>query len=504
MPGLSRNCRPRLEPLEERTLLSVDPSAAEQYLLELTNRFRAQPAAELRRLLNSDHAAIKQALDFFEVDLSRLEQLAATLTPVPPVALDAILMQTAQAHNELMLELDQQSHQLPGEPTPRDRAIAAGYPGTYIGENVYAFARDVFYAHAGFVIDWGFGPGGIQDPAYHRINLLNGNFRDVGIHVLELPPDHVSYVGPQLVTQDFGRRTNLGPAQLLGVVYQDHDRGGFYGIGEGLAGVQVEISGPGGTFTTMTRTAGGYQLPLSPGQYTVTFQGGNLAGPRTFTTTVGSDNVQLDLRTGPLPVVNFRRARTVRTENARVTYLTLTLSRPSSWPVSVSYVVGDGTAANGVDYRLADAAVTFAPGQTQQRIRIEVVNDRLDEPAETLTVALTNPVGAILGARDQHTRMLRDDDLPPQVVLSPLAARSAAAGPFEVVVKLSASSGKTAEVRYVVQGGGLDQVGTATFLPGQTEQRLTLTPTTAGKVRVRLGQPRQLRLGDPFWCVFDG
>jgi hypothetical protein len=461
MPGLSRNCRPRLEPLEERTLLSVDPSAAEQYLLELTNRFRAQPAAELRRLLNSDHAAIKQALDFFEVDLSRLEQLAATLTPVPPVALDAILMQTAQAHNELMLELDQQSHQLPGEPTPRDRAIAAGYPGTYIGENVYAFARDVFYAHAGFVIDWGFGPGGIQDPAYHRINLLNGNFRDVGIHVLELPPDHVSYVGPQLVTQDFGRRTNLGPAQLLGVVYQDHDRDGFYGIG-------------------------------------------NLAGPRTFTTTVGSDNVQLDLRTGPLPVVNFRRARTVRTENARVTYLTLTLSRPSSWPVSVSYVVGDGTAANGVDYRLADAAVTFAPGQTQQRIRIEVVNDRLDEPAETLTVALTNPVGAILGARDQHTRMLRDDDLPPQVVLSPLAARSAAAGPFEVVVKLSASSGKTAEVRYVVQGGGLDQVGTATFLPGQTEQRLTLTPTTAGKVRVRLGQPRQLRLGDPFWCVFDG
>jgi hypothetical protein len=401
-----------------------------------------------------------------------------------------------------MLLHDQQAHQLPGEPALKDRVAAAGYAGTYVGENVYAFAVDVFYAHAGFVIDWGFGPGGIQDPAWHRVNLLNPNFRDVGISVLATPPDHAGYVGPLLVTQDFGRRTNLDPAHLLGVVYRDQDRDGFYSIGEGLAGVQVQVTGPAGTFSTVTRSAGGYQLPLPPGEYTVTFQGGSLAGTQSFAATVGGANVQLDLRTGPVPVVNFLQSHTSRAEGAKVTYLTVTLSRASKEVVTVPYAVVGGTAENGVDYHLADGSVTFAPGQTRRRIRIEIVNDRMDEPPETLIVRLENPIGAIMGSRSQHTRTLRDDDLAPRVRVSPFPGRSLILEPFEVLVKLSAPSGKAAEVRYVVRGGGLELTGMLTFVPGQTEQRLTLEPTLAGPVRMRLSQPRHLRLSDPFWVVF--
>jgi hypothetical protein len=492
--------RPRLEELERRSLLSLDATGQEQYLLELTNRLRRDPAGELQRLLEADDPHVSQALEFFQVDRQLLQEQWSTLAPAAPLAFHDVLMQTARDHNELMLLHDEQAHQLPGEAWVTDRVMAAGYDGTYVGENVYAFALDAYYAHAGFAIDWGFGPGGLQDPPWHRLNLINPNFRDIGISVLAVPANHDGSTGPLLITQDFGHRTPVGPAQLLGVVYHDLDRDGFYSVGEGLGGVSVTISGPAGTFTTTTRSAGGYQLALPPDAYQVTFSGGDLASPRTSTVTIGTDNVQIDLQAGPVPVVEFSRGKGGRREGIGTMGLGVRLSQATDDAVTVSYVVSGGTATAGADHHLADGTLVFAPGQTRRRIRFAVIEDRLDEPAETIEVTLVSPTGAVLGSRTVHLRTIRDNDAPPRLILAKPV--EASPGAFEIVVMLSRPSGKTVQVDCVVRGGGINTVATLAFIPGQTEQRLVLTPHVSEPVLVRLANPVRASLQDSIWSVF--
>ena len=57
-----------------------------------------------------------------------------------------------------------------------------------------------------------------------------------------------------------------------------------------------------------------------------------------------------------------------------VTY-TVTLSTPSSSPVTVRYNTIDGTATAGQDYTATSGTLTFAPGQTTQTITVAITND---------------------------------------------------------------------------------------------------------------------------------
>jgi hypothetical protein len=97
--------------------------------------------------------------------------------------------------------------------------------------------------------------------------------------------------GPLAITQDFGVQSNFKP-YLLGVVYRDTNGDGYYSQGEGLAGVSLTIAGPAGTFTTTTSAAGGYQLQVPAGTYTVTVGGIDFGLTQTATVTVGSQNVR--------------------------------------------------------------------------------------------------------------------------------------------------------------------------------------------------------------------
>jgi uncharacterized protein YkwD len=286
-----------LEFLEDRALPSA--GAREEYALELINRMRTNPAAELPLLLNSTDPNVQQSLSYFNVDQQVLAQQWATLQPVAPLAWNDNLAAAAVGHNQLMIQFDQQSHQLPGEPDLYTRFAAAGWDvggGAYqVGENVFAFAQSVFDAHAAFAIDWANNPPtGIHDPPGHRENIMNAQFREVGIGVTDAPAGLT--VGPLVTTQDYGYRANLGNAFVVGALYQDTNNNGSYDEGEGIAGVTIVATGPSGTFTTTTSPTGGYQLPLPAGTYTVTASGGGLANPIKQTVTVGADNVSLDIK----------------------------------------------------------------------------------------------------------------------------------------------------------------------------------------------------------------
>ncbi|NEP09389.1 MAG: hypothetical protein F6K14_03955 [Symploca sp. SIO2C1] len=284
----------------------AQPTAQEQYMLELTNRMRINPADELDLLINSSDANVNGAINFFNVDLGVLTTQWSTLTPAQPLAWSNQLHDAANDHGLLMIEEDLQSHQLPGELGLGQRITNAGYNWSTVGENIFAFAQSVFHGHAGFAIDWGFTATGIQDPPGHRNSIMNNNFREVGISIIP-ENDPSTDVGPLVITQNFGNRFNFGNSWLLGVAFDDQTvDDDFYTPGEGLAGINVTAVNltTNQSFNTNTWNSGGYQLQLPNGTYQITFSGDWDNDGQNDTAieqvTIGSENVKLDINTDEL------------------------------------------------------------------------------------------------------------------------------------------------------------------------------------------------------------
>ncbi|HTL55868.1 MAG TPA: CAP domain-containing protein [Candidatus Limnocylindrales bacterium] len=276
------------------------PTDEEQLYLEYLNRMRANPTAEGQRLATTTDPDVLSAYSYppyYIVDLNQLQLEFATNPPVPPVAMNAQLMAAARWHSGDMFTNVYQGHSQTNGTTvldPGQRITANGYTWNTWGENVYAYAHYVFYGHAGFAVDWGPGPAGMQPGRGHRQNMLTAGFREVGIGVVDgvngpgPPPDQV---GPQLVTQDFATQQASTPL-ITGVVYYDSNGNGFYDLGEGIGGVTVNT--PGSKYYAVTADSGGYVIPVtSNGNYALTFTATGLNAPMTATVS-GAKNVKAD------------------------------------------------------------------------------------------------------------------------------------------------------------------------------------------------------------------
>ncbi len=280
----------------------AQPTAKEQELLELINRMRLNPQAELALLLDSTDGDVKYALEYYGINRQTLKAQWSHLNVVAPLAWASELNESAAGHNRAMIAQKQQAHVLPGELSIKDRIAQAGYQSTAYGENVYAAAQSVIFTHTGLAIDWGKGANtidGIQTPALHRENMMSKIVREVGISAIE--DKSSAPLGPLVVTEDFGTRAALnGKAWLLGVAFQDANNNGWYNAGEGLGDVQVQITGLNGTKfndTVAVSQAGGYQELLDPGQYQIDFsRNGRQIGSRTTTIEAHTpNNVKVDL-----------------------------------------------------------------------------------------------------------------------------------------------------------------------------------------------------------------
>ena len=306
-----------------------DPTDDEQYSLELINRMRIEPLRELQRMVNinpptatgpatwgdpnADAANVRSALDFFKVDADFLWNQWQQLTPAPPLAWNGNLHAAALGHNAKMIEFQLQEHQLPGEPDLGQRLTNAGYNYNVGGENIFAYAEDVEYAHAGFAVDWGLLSGtgvpippGIQDPPGHRINIMDPDFREVGISItpeLDPPPPALpTPVGPLVITHDFA--SEPGKSFITGVYYTDGvERDHFYTPGEGRGGDRVTVTalvaGTSSVVKTTNPTAsGGYKLDLPAGNYDIAFSGDGGPYAIVYRNVVkGANNVKIDSRT---------------------------------------------------------------------------------------------------------------------------------------------------------------------------------------------------------------
>ena len=99
-------------------------------------------------------------------------------------------------------------------------------------------------------------------------------------------------------------------------------------------------------------------------------------------------------------------------DGTKTAILTVTLNRESNTQITVDYTTANGTATAGEDFTAKTGTLTFAPGQTEKTIVIDIIGDNRTESDETFTIALSNPSGATI-ADGQGTVTITTDDRDP-------------------------------------------------------------------------------------------
>ncbi|HEY3484924.1 MAG TPA: Calx-beta domain-containing protein [Ilumatobacteraceae bacterium] len=172
----------------------------------------------------------------------------------------------------------------------------------------------------------------------------------------------------------------------------------------------------------------------------------------------------------------------------------ITLSGPSTVPVSISWVTAVGTASPGSDYVFASGTTVFNPGETTKNVTLSVVGDALVEGNETFRLQITD-VTVVSIANGSGTITIVDDDVPPPpptptvtVTSADNAAsetpgntatftltRSSSTGTLAVNVSLSGTA--TFGTDYTVTAaGGTISGNVVTFNSGSATVTLTITP----------------------------
>jgi bacillolysin len=109
------------------------------------------------------------------------------------------------------------------------------------------------------------------------------------------------------------------------------------------------------------------------------------------------------------PVVSLATSSIAVGENGGSATVRLLLNGVTDQPVSVPFTLG-GTAVENSDYRLLSHSFFILAGNTSGQAVIELTNDLLEEPDETVTLTLGTPTNATLGAATQATVTIADDE----------------------------------------------------------------------------------------------
>jgi hypothetical protein len=88
---------------------------------------------------------------------------------------------------------------------------------------------------------------------------------------------------------------------------------------------------------------------------------------------------------------------------------TVTRSGDTSNSASVQYATADGTAVAPDDYTPASGTLNFVAGQSSVIIPVATIDDAVIEQVETMTVTLSNPVGATI-ATATGTGTIKDNE----------------------------------------------------------------------------------------------
>ena len=251
-------------------------SAAEQYLIELINRARLDPAAEAKRY----GVSLNQGLDRGTIDSEAKQVLAP----------NGALERAAVDHSAWMLAADVFSHTGAGGSSAGARMQEAGYEfsGAYTWRENLAWtgstgtvnlARAVREHHEGLYRSSG-----------HRANTFAEGVREIGVGQVS---GKFSYQGTNfnasMLTEKFAASGNS--VFVTGVAYRDGDRNDFYSIGEGRGSIWFQ----GGGDRDTTAGSGGYALDVgNRDSVTVTYgKGDSVYGKVSLDVSHGNAKVDL-------------------------------------------------------------------------------------------------------------------------------------------------------------------------------------------------------------------
>ena len=161
---------------------------------------------------------------------------------------------------------------------------------------------------------------------------------------------------------------------------------------------------------------------------------------------------------------------------------TFTVSRPGGPAASVDVAASAGSATTPADFTAAPTTLRFGPGETSMPYVVSIVNDVVDEPNESYSVALSNPVdGFVVDGTGLGT--IVDDDPPVQISVNDANVTEGDAGTKNLTfqVRLNRASGKSVKVTFRTADGSAvapsdytTRTVVLTFAPGQVVKNVAV------------------------------
>lgn len=185
--------------------------------------------------------------------------------------------------------------------------------------------------------------------------------------------------------------------------------------------------------------------------------------------------------------IRFASATSSVAEGVGTASVTLQRTGGSSGAVSVTCATTTGGSATaGSDYSSTSVTVSWANGDSANKsCSIPILEDTIDEPNETVNLALSNPTGgAVLTSPSTAVLTITDNDPQPAISIGDTSVTEGNSGTVTATftVTLDRASTSSITVNWASGGGtataGSDYVpgsGTLTFSAGQTSKTITRT-----------------------------
>jgi hypothetical protein len=367
-----------VELLEPRRLFAATtPTDVEQYMLELINRARANPAAEASR----DGIDLNEGLPAGTISAAAKQ----------PLAFNPDLIDSALGHSQWMLANQLFQHDGPGTTDPGERMTEAGYDFT----GSYGWGENIAEEGSTGSIDPTSTTNDEENDLFidssepgrgHRVNIEDPDFKEIGVGIATGTFDGYNAL---LSTQDFAYSGTT--SFLTGLAFNDSVKAdNFYEPGEGLGGVTITAKreSDDAVFSTQTWSSGGYTLALSPGTYQITATGPGFTGAVSGgVVTIDQQNVEVDFNSATASVVAGPPTATFSAKNLSVS--------ESSYTFNIIYSASD--ALDTATFDKHDLTITgpdgfresatFVATKSTNAGKTQTVTYRLNAPSKKWTSA---------------------------------------------------------------------------------------------------------------------
>ena len=249
--------------------------------------------------------------------LADLPELQDILTEgLPPLTFNADLYEAARAHAEDMLENGYYVHDSPDGRTYEERIRETGYDPVAVGEAMglqcmgsdatmeepETLDRLVFLMFNKIFVSE------LQPDAEER-TILDPALKEVGVSSIAGTSSELGGICGDnlfLMVADFGASYAEQTPCIEGVVYSDLDLDTLYTPGEGIDQVAVSVEDLNGDdtsrrFNLYTNEAGGFGLPVVPGQYRISVKADGYETVEDVDIEVGEENRMLQFGIKPVP-----------------------------------------------------------------------------------------------------------------------------------------------------------------------------------------------------------